>query len=200
MKKDVQLRILTIIVLFVGLSLNLNSQNLMNYFSISEIKLANIVYQLSWSSHPNKGYYKHEYLPAGEKSASFKTMVLVEVIYSDLPLENAVHVKELELKERKKTDLVCNYQIMDNSQTGEYMIDFTVSSGNGETLDIVEWNVYRYKKVTDSKGNSLVLLFAMSKRAYADDIMPFLSGLKSNRIDWINLIGNYNLPTIEPKE
>lgn len=185
---------------FLILSLNVNSQDLKNYFSISEISLSNTVYKLAWSSHPNAVYYKHEYLATGEKPESFKTMVMIDAIVKDLPIEKVVGLKESELQERKKTDKVCNYLIMDNSQTGEYMIDFLMSSGKGDNLDIVEWNVYRYKKIIDSKGNPIILLFAMSKRAYGNDITAFLTGLKSNRTEWINLIGNYTLPTIDLKE
>lgn len=192
MKKTQQITLLS--GLFLILSLNLSAQNLKNYFSISEISLSNTVYKLAWSSHPNSFYYKHEYLSVGEKPESFKTMVMLEAIIKDLPIEKVVRLKESELQERKKTDKVCNYQITTNSKTGEYMIDFLMSSG-----DIVEWNAYRYKKIVDSKGNPTILLFALSKRGYGNDITTFLTGLRSSRIDWINLIWNYKLPTINFK-
>ena len=193
MKKQQQIRILSGI--FLILSLNVSSQNFKDYFSVSEVSLSNTIYKLAWSSHPNAIYYKQEYLSAGEKPESFKTMITIDAIIKDLPIEKVVRLKESELQERKKTDKVCNYQIMTNSKTGEYMIDFLMSSGN-----IVEWNVYRYKNIVDSKGNPTILLFALSKRAYGDDIISFLTGLKSNRMDFINLIWNYKLPTINFKE
>lgn len=193
MKKTQQIRFLSGI--FLLLSLNLTAQNLKNYFSVSEVSLSNTIYKLAWSSHPNSDYYKQEYLSAGEKSESFKTMIIIDAIIKDLPIEKVVRLKESELQERKKTDKVCNYQITTNSQTGEYMIDFLMSSG-----DIVEWNAYRYKKIVDSKGNPTILLFALSKRACGNDYITFLTGLKSNRIDYINLVWNYKLPTINFKD
>ena len=193
MKKQQQIRILSGI--FLILSLNVSSQNFKDYFSVSEVSLSNTIYKLAWSSHPNAIYYKQEYLSAGEKPESFKTMITIDAIIKDLPIEKVVRLKESELQERKKTDKVCNYQIMTNSKTGEYMIDFLMSSGN-----IVEWNAYRYKNIVDSKGNPTILLFALSKRAYGDDIISFLTGLKSNRMDFINLIWNYKLPRINIKE
>ncbi|AOW10028.1 hypothetical protein [Flavobacterium gilvum] len=193
MKKTQQIILLSAI--FFVLSLNVSAQNLKNYFSIPEISLSNTVYKLAWSSHPNAIYYKHEYLSAGEKPESFKTMVMMEAITKDLPIEKVVGLKESELQERKKTDKVCNYQITTNSKTGEYMIDFLMSSG-----DIVEWNAYRYKKISDAKGNPTILLFALTKRGYGNDITNFLNGLKTNRIDWINLTWNYKLPTINLKD
>jgi hypothetical protein len=193
MKKTQQIKFL--LATFLILSLNVNSQNLKNYFSVSEVTLSNTIYKLAWSSHPNDAYFKQEYLPTGEKSESFKTMVMIEAIIVDAPIENVVRLKESELQERKKTDQVCNYQITTNSQTGEYMIDFLLSSG-----DIVEWNVYRYKKILDSKGKPTILLFALSKRAYGNEFKTFLTGLKTDRIETINLIWNYDLSTIYFKE
>jgi len=193
MKKTQQISILS--GLFLILSLNVSSQNLKNYFSVSEVLLSNTLYNLTWSSHPDANYYKQEYLPSGEKSKSFKTMITIDVLIKDLPIEKVVKLKESELQERKKTDKACNYLITTNSQTGEYMIDFLMSSGN-----IMEWNVYRYKKIADSKGNPTVLLFALSKRAYGKDITPFLTDLKSTRIGLINLVWDYKLPTINFKD
>ena len=193
MKKTQQIRFLSSILLI--LSLNVSSQNLKNYFSVSEVSLSNTIYKLAWSSHPNADYYKQEYLPAGEKSESFKTMITIDALTKNLPIENVVRLKESELQQRKKTDKVCNYQITTNSKTGEYMIDFLISSGN-----IVEWNVYRYKKIADSKGNPTILLFSLSKRAYGNEYTAFLTGLRSSRMDFINLIWNYKLPEINFKD
>lgn len=166
-----------------------------NYFSLSEVSFSNVLYKLAWTSHPNDVYYKQEYLPAGENVESFKSMIMIEAIVLDAPVEKVVRLKESELQERKKTDQVCNYQITTNSQTGEYMIDFLLSSG-----DIVEWNVYRYKKIVNSKGKPTILLFALSKRAYGNEFKTFLTGLKTDRINSINLIWNYDLSTIYFKE
>ncbi|KQB43673.1 hypothetical protein RCH33_159 [Flavobacterium daejeonense] len=193
MKNTQQIKFLSGI--FMILSLNLSSQNLKNYFSVSEVSLSNTIYKLAWSSHPNDAYYKQEYLASGEKLENFKTMVTIDAIIKDLPIEKVVRLKEAELQERKKTDRVCNYQITTNSKTGEYMIDFLMSSGN-----IVEWNAYRYIKSVDSKNNPTILLLALSKRAYGNDINTFLTGLRSSRIDFINLIWNYKLPTINFKD
>lgn len=194
MKKTLLISILTLSSALI-LSAQDKAADFKNYFSVSEVLFSDTIYKLAWSAHPTDIYYKQEYLPEGEKSESFKTMMMIEAIILDAPIENVVKLKESELQERKKTDQVCNYQITTNSQTGEYMIDFLISSG-----EIVEWNAYRYKKIVDSKGKPAILLFALSKRAYGNEYKVFLTGLKTNRIDSINLMWNYNLPTINFKD
>lgn len=193
MKKLILISILAMTVVMTSNAQN-KETDLKNYFSISEVSFANRNYNLAWSSHPNDIYYKQEYLPIGEKSESYKTMIMIEAIILDAPIQKVVGLKESELQERKKTDPVCNYQITTNSQTGEYMIDFLMSSG-----DIVEWNSYRYKKIVDSKGNPTILLFALSRRAYGDEITSFLTKLTRERIDYMNLVWDYKLPTINFK-
>ena len=100
MKNTQQIKFLSGI--FMILSLNLSSQNLKNYFSVSEVSLSNTIYKLAWSSHPNDAYYKQEYLASGEKLENFKTMVTIDAIIKDLPIEKVVRLKEAELQERKK--------------------------------------------------------------------------------------------------
>ncbi len=176
------------------------AQKTNDYLSVSEINLDNSIYKLSWSSHPNDSYYKQEYLENKEKPESYTSMVMLEVLVADMTVEEALSIKVNELKERQHTDQICNYQIIKNPTTGEYMIDFLMSSGNGNALDIVEWDVYHYTKSLDSNGNSMIVLFAWSKRAYGDDVVPFLKGLDDYRMGWINLIGNFSIPLISLSE
>ncbi len=67
---------------------------------------------------------------------------------------------------------------------------------NGNAMDLIERNVYRYKSFTDIKGKEGVLLFGVSERAYGDDIENFLLSLKGKRLELLNAAGAYNIPEI----
>jgi hypothetical protein len=60
----------------------------------------------------------------------------------------------------------------------------------GESKDnkmtIAEFNVYRYKQVNIEGGKKAIIVFAYSKRAYADDITPFLKSLGEERVNHLN--------------
>ncbi|MBX0334619.1 hypothetical protein K3G39_15365 [Pontibacter sp. HSC-14F20] len=157
-------------------------------------------FNLVWSSNPNANYFKQEYIPAGEVVERYNQMILVEVVFGDLTVEDAVKAQVNVIQQRKKTDQVAQYQIIENPNTGEIILDFLMSAGTKKKLDVVEWNAYRYKAFEDEKGRKGILLFAISRRGYNENITPFLKGLKDERVGIINLLGAYEMPTVRVKQ
>lgn len=164
-----------------------------NHLSTAEqIKLGDKAYNLAWSNNPHgkiTGYYKQEYIPAGETVEKFKNMLLIEAIVDpQATIQQYVSGKVKELKERKATDPVVNYNLMENKSTKEVILDFLLSVG-----DIVEWNAYRYKVLESNKG---IMLFAVSKRTYSNSD-EFLKSVKANRITWVNQLATATIPVIK---
>lgn len=69
-------------------------------------------FNLAWSSNLNKGYYIQEYLPKGEKVESFNQILSIQLLEADISINNVASQKLRELNERKKTDPICNYQVI----------------------------------------------------------------------------------------
>lgn len=154
-------------------------------------------YALTWSAHPAAAYYKQEYLPVGDNADTFTTMLLAEVITGNTDIKSIVSRKLEELKGIKASNPVVNYNSFDNPVTGEYMIDFLLSAnGPDGSLQVVERNVYRYKKFTDKSGNKGVLLFGVSTRSYGNDIDKFLLSLKETKQDMVNAVAKFPLPEV----
>ena len=174
----------------------MNSQSIENYFSIDSVSFENENYFLAWSSFSDNGYYKHEYIRKTDSIKGFNKMILIEVLQRDLTPKDLASKKALEIDKRKKKDHVANYQIIDNPETGEYLIDFLISDGEG---DLYEWNVYRYKLIDTPKGKA-VMLFGYCLRSFddgeliLDDFFPYF---KKNRLDLINSVANYEIPKIK---
>ena len=171
-----------------------------DYLSIpGPVKFANVDYDLVWSSHPSDGYYKHEYIQKDDKVEKFKRMVLIEYVAGDFDAKTVIGLKISELKELKKSNPVVNFSVFKKNETGEYLLDFLVSENtpDGSHVNIVERNVYRYIKITDSSGRKGVLLFAISDRAYGDDINSFFAELKSNKESLIKEVGSFNIPELK---
>lgn len=173
-----------------------HAQQPKDYFKLPSLLLKNTEYKLSFSTHPESEYYKQEYLAAGEDPARFKTMVWIDVIRSGMTLERIVEIKTAELQKRKKTDKLCNYKILDNEETGEYLIEFLMSAKTADNVDIVEWNAYRYKGTIDRNGKKGIMLFAMSKRAYGKEVPAFMETLKKERGNYTAIIGDALIPKI----
>jgi hypothetical protein len=177
-----------------------NKSVVKDYFAVpGPLEFNRVNYLLSWSSHPNATYYKQEYLPAGEKADKYSRMLLLEVVTGDFSLQQLVKAKTAELEQRKQTDPVANYSLIQNPNTGEYLLDFVLSQGEGAN-SMVEWNVYRYIKLKDKAGKKGVQLIAYSRRAYGDAGKAFLQQLKAARPLDIKVMAAYNVPELKLAE
>ena len=193
------LRLFNLIALLILSATFAHSQdNVKNYYHIPEtLTFDSLQYKLAASYHPNDVYYKQEYIPAGEVADHFNKMIVIDFVVTDLLVKDMLERKVEELTERKKTDPVVNYEVMENAAKGEYILDFILSDGQGNKLNIVERNVYRYKSYTDKVGHKGVLLFGISQRGYGNGITSFFNRLKISRTDDINKTGAYTVPDIE---
>jgi hypothetical protein len=168
-----------------------------NYFGIeNKIAFDKIAYNLAWSSHPANNYYKHEYLQKDDIIEKFNKLIILEALTGNIKLNDVVSAKVAELNKMKETNPVVHYEIFRKDE--EVMLDFLVSSNtpDGKYLSIVERNVYRYKSIKEKNGQKCVLIFAVSERAYGDEIDKFFSKLKEHRFDLIKIVGQFEIPEI----
>ncbi len=157
-------------------------------------------YRLSWSSHPTPYYYKQEYLPPAQTSDHFQRMVLIEATVRGLDINGAVSAQVSMLNKRKLTDPTVNFATFKNQKNDEVILDFILSAQDPKGEDVVEWNAYRYATLRGKGGESGVLLFGISRRAYGDDTTNFLRGLKSARPGEVNALAAYPLPVVRPTD
>lgn len=148
-------------------------------------------YYLAWAVEPIKNiYYLQEYLPKGETLEHFNQMFTISFMFCDLDPLEAVQSKIEELEERKKTDPVINYKMLENN--GEYILDFIVSDSATGALHTVEVNVHYYKQMVVNGRKAIVLCF-YSGRAYGDDITQFIKSIPEKRALWYEGMSNLKL-------
>jgi hypothetical protein len=160
------------------------------------IEFAGTPYRLVWSARPAANYIKHEYLPSGQQPASYQDMVLVEMQTSSLGVADLVKSQILSLEERKGKDPLVNYQLLQNPNNSQVVLDFLLSDRRTGTL-IVEWNAYRYVQLAMPNGKQAVVLFAISRRHYGDDPTVFLKALQARRAADINTLVKHAVPGVE---
>ena len=162
---------------------HLQAESVTDYLKVGNaLQFNNETYYLGWSSHPTDIYYIQEYFPKDEKAESYHQMFSVSILYGDaLTPKVGADTKVAELELRKSTDACCNYKVMNNGDN--YMVDFLVSQKdekNPELLSVVEFNLYLYRQVTINGKKALELDF-YSRRAYGEEIIPFLQTLTETR-------------------
>jgi hypothetical protein len=154
-------------------------------------------FELSWSSHPYPHYYKQEYLPEGQSSDRYTAMLLLDANVAG----NDVRALEKEtvamLDKRKANDPLVHYSEIQNRKTGEIILDFIISSPDG---DIVEWDAYRYAPWSGDGGKKGVILFGISRRAYGNDGTIFLAALKATRPADLDALAAAPMPAVVLKE
>ena len=161
------------------------------------IEFAGTQYHLAWSAQPSADYIKHEYLPSGQKPGTHTDMISVELLTSGVGTADVVKAQTKMLDQRKATDSLVNYRLLQNPNNGQAVLDFLMSDERSGTL-IVEWAAHRYAPVTMPGGKSAVLLFAISRRHYGDGAGDFLKALAVKRIADVGTLVNHAVPGAEP--
>lgn len=151
-------------------------------------------YDLAWSSRPSASYIKHEYVPQGQTVTHFHDMLLVEFLQGDRKVADVVQTQMQKLNARKDRDPLVRMAVIKNDTTGEMLLDFLMSDNtNGEL--IVEWNAYRYARITNASGEIGIGLFGISRRAYGNDnAKAFLTALNARRPVQIDQLAKAPLP------
>ena len=188
-----------IILLFASFKLATRDE-VVNYFGLPETIVFNKhTYKLSWSSHPTDSYYKEEYLLKGDKADTFNDMILIDFVQGNFTVKDAVLVQEAKIKERKKTDKICNYQLLSKADNSEFMLDFLMGEQSDNTVNLLEWSAYHYTAYTDKAGHKGVLLFGICHRAYGDETGGFLRSLLDYRHTQMKALNAYTVPEIQVK-
>jgi hypothetical protein len=179
-----------------------NKNAILNYYGIPKyLDFNGNRYDLGFSTHPNDTYYKQEYIPKGQNTEHFDDLIFIDFLNDDkIPLNNAVQTQIATLKERKKTDAICNYQVLKNVNKKEYILDFLLSESTNDKVSIVEWNAYRYIIYSDNSGHTGVLLFGVSHRVYDDKIDGFLKSFSLFRTEKLKRLSEYHMPEIQLKD
>ncbi|WP_046245495.1 hypothetical protein [Hymenobacter terrenus] len=155
-------------------------------------------FDLTWSDKPNATYSIQEYLPQGETAERFNQMLTLHLFAQDTPLKSAVNQKLQELETRKQTDPTCNYQVTEGPGGKEFIVDFLLGVNTTEVSTIVEFNIYRYKQVDLGKQKQGIVIYAYTKRAYGDQVTPFLKNLRQDRPALLNKMITAPIPTLKP--
>lgn len=152
-------------------------------------------YIFKWSN-AQEAYFKQEYFRAKEPIDNANRIFTIELLNADVSVELASQSKVQEMEERKKIDPIANYQVFENKDNQEVIVDFLISDKN-----IYEWNVYRYKNITTNKGKSLLLISYNIKAFKGSEISKddFFDYIKKNRLSYINQMTKFPIPAINQK-
>lgn len=168
------------------------AQPVTDYLAVpGPIRFDGIEHRLAWTSNPSSGYYKQEYLPAGQALTRFREMILIELIVAGTDPAAAVASRVRIVNQRRDFDPTANIAVIKNAEKGEFIVDFVLGAPAVRGDALIEWSAYRY--VPYKRG---VLMFGVSRRAYGDGRGTFLSNLKTVRPAIIAELAKLQMPAI----
>ncbi|HYG40030.1 MAG TPA: hypothetical protein VD908_15490 [Cytophagales bacterium] len=124
-------------------------------------------------------------------------MLTVHLFVTEINVDQAVKQKLMELEERKKTDGTCNYIVNESPDGNEFIVDFILGESKNDKMNVVEFNVYRYKQIDLGNSRKGIMIFSFTKRCYGKNIKSFFKSLSKDRIDFINQMISYEMPKIK---
>lgn len=160
------------------------------------LEFNNITFKLAWTDMPNENYYIQEYLIEGEKPESFNEMLTIHLFTTDINTLEAVGQKINELKIRKNTDAVCNYQVTESPDGKEFIVDFIMGESKDDRMTVVEFNIYRYKQIEIFNNKKAIIVYAYSKRSYGNNITTFFKTLKDERKKYLKEMIATEIPVV----
>ncbi|HJW29504.1 MAG TPA: hypothetical protein VJ508_09685 [Saprospiraceae bacterium] len=152
-------------------------------------------YNLIRSSHPSGSEYMQEYLPGAETPEHYTEMIVVQLVMSNENLKDLVVNKAKEIQARKNSDPYAEYNVGENKETHEVLLDYIFSEGTGEQA-MAEWNICRYKPYADTKGNKGYVLLRWTRRSYGPAYQQFAEDLKTNRKTYVLPFMKLNFPAV----
>ena len=169
-----------LVIALILFSSSLLAQNNTDFLNIgNKITFNGEDFYFGYSSNPLKNYYFEEFFPKGDIPERFNKMFTVTIfLHETANPKDAAATKASELERRKQNDPICHY--MAYEKDNEFILDFLVSKSVGQELDFVEHNIHHYKQININGNNGIQSNF-LSRRAYGDDITPFLKNLKTEK-------------------
>ncbi len=154
-----------------GLAGPVAAQQAVDYLSMpGPMQVNGIEYHFAWSSHPGPIYYKHEYVPAGQRVERYDDMLMIDVITERAGPVEMARSMITQLEKLKQTNPVTQYEAVLGERPQEIILDFLMSDVDEGGGVLLEWNAYRYVPY----GDNGTMLLAISHREYGESVMPFL--------------------------
>lgn len=168
-----------------------------DYISVpGPIEFDGVTYNLAWSKPSQNGYYIQEYLPEGQNIDQYTDLLILDYdTDTSETMEQAVKRKIKWVEDRKRTDLAANYKVIKNEEKNEYLVDLIITEGQ-----IVEWDAIRYVEYRENGKYIGMSTFTLSKRAYGDNMLPFMEGFRPERKRLISEFISIPIPKVTIKK
>lgn len=152
-------------------------------------------YFLSWSKPISKTLYRQQYLPRDEQIENFTQLLDFSYFTKEIEIELAVRQKVEGIQQKAKTDKFAKVNVIESPDGTEYIVDYFISESPEKGDSFIEYNVYRFKSLTNGTDKSFLIL-SHAKRMYGD-LKSSAKSMARQRDHLLTMMIEFKIPEIK---
>jgi len=144
-----------------------------------------VSFELHTIERPEPNVYIQMYFPKNESFENYNQMLTLYVLDTALEIDKSTSRKIKELKERKKSDLKCFYNITEDKDGKYFIIDYLTTEMSNDKMTSAEYNVFKYQTIKIGSRDA-ILIYAYSWKSYDEEVGQFINTIPDFREDFVN--------------
>lgn len=159
-----------------------------DFFGVTELTFNETKYVLATATQKSKVLYIQDYIPEEERVEDASNTISIYYFNKEIDAKDATYSKTNELDNRQNTDKFCTYNVTENPNGTEFVVDFFTSNipkSKDEPTpeqESSDYNIYRFRNVMS--GEKSVFMIIAYKENYLGDTKSFqkIAGKKRNKL------------------
>lgn len=200
------MRRLFIFFITIFLGVPIYSQEIVDYIGIPELNFGETKLVLAESSQKSKVLYVQDYIPEDSRIEDSPYTVTVYFFNKNIDAKEATYQKTGELDTRQQNDKYCTYNVTENPNGTEFIVDFFTSNitkkkeKNEEEpeQEMADYNIYRFRNVM--LGDQSTFMIISYKQKNIGDSKYFIKNVGKTRNKLMEHIITMNTPNITLKK
>lgn len=176
-----------------------------DYIGIPEITFGETKLTLAASSQKSKILFVQDYIPEDNRLEDAPYTVSIYFFNKNIDAKEATYQKTGELDSRKETDKYCNYNVSENPNGTEFIVDFFTSNIAKQKekddpepeQEMADYNIYRFRNVM--LGEQSTFMIITYKQKNTGDTKYFMKNLGKSRNKLLGNIISMNIPNVTLK-
>lgn len=200
------MRRLFIFFITIFLGVPIYSQEIVDYIGIPELNFGETKLVLAESSQKSKVLYVQDYIPEDSRIEDSPYTVTIYFFNKNIDAKEATYQKTGELDTRQQNDKYCTYNVTENPNGTEFIVDFFTSNitkkkeKNEEEpeQEMADYNIYRFRNVM--LGDQSTFMIISYKQKNIGDSKYFIKNVGKTRNKLMEHIITMNTPNITLKK
>lgn len=182
------------------------SQEVVDYIGLPELTFGETKLVLANSSQKSKILYVQDYIPEDSRLGDTPYTVSIYFFNKNIDAKEATYQKTEELDRRKETDKFCNYNVTENPNGTEFLVDFFTSNivkkkekdEPEPEQEMADYNIYRFRNIM--LGEESAFMIITYKQLNTGDTKYFIKNTGKSRNRLMENIITMNTPSVTLKK